>query len=108
MTKKSLTAVILSGDIEEIMGYLRGVPHLPGVLLNLAEKIYRLYKLNKLDHDLQSLRNITRQMLNEIVKIAARVEQGELRLAELEMLVARHERIVANLADRSASSNAKR
>lgn len=97
MTKKDLKAAMLSGDIESIVERLRSIPNLPTALLNIAEKLHRLYKLNKLDHDLRSLREVTAHTLQEVAELAARIEMGEVRLAETEDLVAQHERIIASI-----------
>ncbi len=97
MTEKDLRSALLNGDIEAIMDHLRRMSHLPGVLLNAAEKIYRLYKLNKLDNDLQSLREISANTLLEMAELAARLERGDVRLSEIENLIAQHEQSIANI-----------
>ncbi len=97
MTEKDLKSALLNGDIEAIMDHLRRMANLPGVLLNVAEKIYRLYKLNKLDHDLQSLREVTANTLVQVAELAARLERGDVRQSEMEKLIAQHERSIADI-----------
>lgn len=99
-TKIPTTMNLLGGDIETILPRLRKIPGLPAVVLNVAEKAYRLYKLNKLDHDLQALREMAASTLHELEQLADRFEMGEARLAELEALVARHELAIAELTAR--------
>lgn len=91
------TATLLSANVETMLARLRGIPGLPYVILDAAEKIYRLYKLNKLDHDLEALRAATASALHALEQLAARLDAGEARLAELEALVVRHEQALAEL-----------
>lgn len=87
---------LLNTDIEAMFNRLRGIPRLPSIILNAAEKIYRLYKLNSLDHDLEALREATASALHALEQLATRLDVGEARLTELEALVARHERATAD------------
>ncbi|MEJ2116668.1 MAG: hypothetical protein P8Y36_01710, partial [Alphaproteobacteria bacterium] len=97
---KKIMMNLLDADIETMLNRLRGIPGLSFVILNAAEKIYRLYKLNKLDNDLEKLRETTAKTLQELERLAVRVENGEVRLAELEALVKRHEQTIADLTER--------
>lgn len=87
----------LNDGIDAIIDHLRRMPHLPAFVLNFAEKVYRLYKLNRLDHDLEALREATATALYALEKLAIRVKAGESKLDDLRALVIQQQKTIASL-----------
>jgi hypothetical protein len=104
----SQSAALSSGGAEQLMHQLRRMPNLPGVLLHLAERAYRLYRLYQLGEEVRGLREENLRVLRELAKLAARLEQGELRLRDIEAMLKQHDRTIAILKGRLENKTAKK
>lgn len=71
-------------EIEVLMTRLRRMPKLPEIVLNLAEKAYRFYKLHRIEKKVTALQKTTIKVLVYAEAMAARVARQEiLREADL-------------------------
>jgi peptidoglycan hydrolase CwlO-like protein len=89
--------IILNFDFKSIIEQLENAPHVFVIAIGIAEKLYRLHKLNKLDREQQALKEAVAQALADIAKLSARVEKGDSKVIELKTLVAQHEQTITKL-----------